>query len=726
MKKVILFLVLFLSVCSVFAQVNLTNTTTVYTQNFNTLNVRNTSSVVPLGWSILEIGANANTLITANTGASTTGDTYSYGTGTNTERALGMLGSATLNSQIGVSFRNSTGQTLTSITVRYTGEVWRTGAANRQDKIDVQYSTNATSLATGTWIDVNELDFLAPVITTTGAKNGNQTANRRVVQFTLNGLSIPANTIFYFKWKEFDATGAEDGLAIDDLSVSFGAATVDLTPPLVSNLSPTNASSNQPTSGNLSMTFNENIVKGTGNILIKRVSDNSIAATIPVTDASVTISNNVVTIPYSGLIAGTQYWIEIPSGIFRDASSNAYAGMSSSATWSFTTSNVVVSSTFKVVNWNIEWFGGSLGPTDNVLQQNNVLRAMQQMNADVYALGEIVDVARLQALVNALPGYAFIIADFCSASTNATGCRSDQKLAFVYKTSSVTRLNHRGMMRVGGSANASYNWSNGRFPFLMEADVFTNGVTNRVQFITLHAKANTADFITSYNRRRDGAAELRDSLVLRNPTGNWIVLGDYNDDLDRTITTQVAPNTTSSYSSFLNEPSFVNVTLPLSLAGQRSTVNYPDVIDHVTISDEMNRFYVANSSRILRTEMESLIPAYGTTTSDHYPVMTEYLFSQAITNSAVNTGIALDNKKKYKSRVLQTGFELQIFVEGLNDVKTSFALVDLQGRQTSMFNGTPVGGKLKATFNTQQLSKGIYIVNIQNGNRQSTIKVMLR
>jgi hypothetical protein len=348
------------------------------------------------------------------------------------------------------------------------------------------------------------------------------------------------------------------------------------------------------------------------------------------------------------------------------------------------------------------------------------------MNADVYALGEIVDVARLQTLVNALPGYAFIVADFCSASTNATGCRSNQKLAFVYKTSSVTRLNHRGMMRVGGSANASYNWSNGRFPFLMEADVVTNGITNRVQFITIHAKANTADFITSYNRRRDGAAELRDSLVLRNPTGNWIVLGDYNDDLDRTITTQVAPNTTSSYSSFLSEPSFVNVTLPLSLAGQRSTVNYPDVIDHVTISDEMNRFYVANSSRILRTEMESLIPAYGTTTSDHYPVLTEYLFSQAITNSAVNTGLALDDKVLFRPRVLQNGFELQVLAEGLNDVKTSFALVDLQGRQASMFNGVPVGGKLKATFNTQQLSKGIYIVNIQNGNRQSTIKVMLR
>jgi len=726
MKKGILFLVLHLSVFSLLAQVNLTSTATVYSQNFNTLSVRNTSSIFPLGWTILETGANANALIAANAGTASTGDTYSYGTGTNTERSLGMLGSSTLSSQFGVSFRNSTGQTLTSITVRYMGEVWRTGTANRQDKIDVQYSTNATSLGTGTWIDVNELDFLAPVITTTGAKNGNQTANRRVVQFSVNGLSILPNTVFYFKWKEFDATGAEDGLAIDDLTISFGASTIDLTPPVVNTFSPANTSNNQPTSGNLSMTFNESIVKGTGNILIKRVNDNITAATIPVTDASVTVVNNTVTIPYSSLAAGIQYWVELPSGIFRDASNNLFSGMNSSATWSFTTASTIVSSTFKVVNWNIEWFGGSLGPTDNNLQQSNVLRAMQQINADVYALGEIVDVARLQTLVNTLPGYSFIVADFCSASTNATGCRSDQKLAFVYRTSTVRRLNHRGVMRVGGSASASYNWSNGRFPFLMEADVVSNGITNRVQFITIHAKANTADFITSYNRRRDGATELRDSLVLRNPTGNWIVLGDYNDDLDRTITTQVAPNTTSSYSAFLSEPSFVNVTLPLSLSGQRSTVSYPDVIDHVTLSDEMNRFYVANSARILRTEMESLIPSYGTTTSDHYPVMTEYLFTQALANSSTNSGYVTSDNSSVKTRAYQQGFELQIFAEGLIDVKTSFSLVDLQGKKVSAYTGMPVAGKLKATFNTQSMAKGIYVVNIQNGNRHSILKVMVR
>ncbi len=726
MKKGIILLASVLSVFTSYGQFNLTSTATVYAQNFNTLNVRGTSSVLPLGWTLLETGTNVNTLITANAGTSTTGDTYSYGTGTNTDRALGMLGSSTLSSQFGVSFRNSTGQTLTSLVVRYTGELWRTGAVNRQDKIDVQYSSNATSLSNGTWVDINELDFLAPTTTSIGAKNGNQTANRRALQFTINGLSIPANTVFFLKWKEFDATGAEDGLAIDDLSISFGASTVDLSPPIISSLTPLNGSNSQPTSGNLTMSFNENVVKGIGDILIKRVSDNSIAATIPVANANVTIANNVATIPYSGLAAGTQYWVEIPSGSFRDASNNAFAGINASSSWSFTTANAIVGSTFKVVNWNIEWFGGSLGPTDNNLQQSNVLRAMQQMNADVYALGEIVNITNLQAVVNAMPGYAFILADFCSASTNATGCRSDQKLAFVYKTSTVTRLNHRGVMRVGGSPNASYNWSNGRFPFLMEADVLSNGITNRVQFIAIHAKANTADFITSYNRRKAAATELRDSLVLRNPTGNWIVLGDYNDDLDRTITTQIAPDITSSYSSFLTEPSFVNVTLPLSLAGQRSTVNYPDVIDHVTISDEMNRFYVANSARILRTEMESLIPSYGTTTSDHYPVITEYMFSQAISNSGLNNGYSLEEKSPFKNKVIQSGFELQIFVDGLTDVKTSLTLVDLQGRSTSSYKGMPVDGKIKATFNTQNLTKGIYVVNIQNGARQSTLKVLVR
>ena len=48
--------------------------------------------------------------------------------------------------------------------------------------MDFQYSLNATSLTTGNWIDVNALDFTAPVTTAvTGALDGNLGANRTIV-----------------------------------------------------------------------------------------------------------------------------------------------------------------------------------------------------------------------------------------------------------------------------------------------------------------------------------------------------------------------------------------------------------------------------------------------------------------------------------------------------------------------------------------------------------------
>jgi hypothetical protein len=67
-----------------------------YTQNFDTLAASGTSSALPDGWQIAESGTNANSNYTANNGSSTTGDTYSYGTGTNPDRALGSLGSGSL------------------------------------------------------------------------------------------------------------------------------------------------------------------------------------------------------------------------------------------------------------------------------------------------------------------------------------------------------------------------------------------------------------------------------------------------------------------------------------------------------------------------------------------------------------------------------------------------------------------------------------------------------
>ena len=217
------------------AQVSISSLTTAYTQNFNTLKATaGTSTTLPTGWKLLESGTNANTSYTSNNGASTTGDTYSYGTGTATERALGMLRSSSLASTVGVQVKNTSGQTISSITITYTGEQWRCGATGRADQIDFQYATNATSLSTGTWVDVNTLDFASLQTTAIASLDGNAAANRATRTATLTGFSIANNGIFWLRWVDADATGADDGLAIDDVSIKLNGSAPTPTPSLSS------------------------------------------------------------------------------------------------------------------------------------------------------------------------------------------------------------------------------------------------------------------------------------------------------------------------------------------------------------------------------------------------------------------------------------------------------------------------------------------------------------
>ena len=201
--------------------VSLTTLGTSACENFNALANTGTSSTTPGGWTFAEGGTGANTTYAAGTGSSTTGDTYSFGAASNTERAFGELTTGSLNSTIGASFTNNTGQTITSLAISYTGEQWRLGALNRTDRLDFQYSTDATSLATGTWADVNALDFTAPVQgPATGALDGNASANRTSINGTISGLNIANGASFWIRWSSIDAGSSDDGLAIDDFCLT--------------------------------------------------------------------------------------------------------------------------------------------------------------------------------------------------------------------------------------------------------------------------------------------------------------------------------------------------------------------------------------------------------------------------------------------------------------------------------------------------------------------------
>ncbi len=229
-----------------------------YTQNFDTLANSGASSTVPNGWAFFESGTNANANYTAGTGSSNTGDTYSFGAASATDRALGGLLSGSLTPTIGAEFSNSTGATIVSLAVGYDCEQWRLGATGRFDRMDFQYSLDAMSLTTGTWVDVDALDCPGALSTgTVGALDGNASANRTVVSGSIASLSIANGAGFWIRWNDFNASGADDGLSLDDFSLTPSTSVVD-TPPTVASTIPSNGAINVAVDTAITVNFSDN------------------------------------------------------------------------------------------------------------------------------------------------------------------------------------------------------------------------------------------------------------------------------------------------------------------------------------------------------------------------------------------------------------------------------------------------------------------------------------
>ena len=192
---------------------------TSHAEDFDTL-ASITSSAVPTDWQFSEAGSSANTTYGAGTGSSNVGNTYSFGATGGTDRAFGAVRTTGVATTIGTVITNGTGSTITELTIQFTGEQWRLGALGRVDRLDFGLSTDATSIVTGTWSDVDALDFVGPVTAgIAGALDGNAGENQQLVSHTITGLSLLSGTSLWLRWVDFEASGSDDGLALDNFSV---------------------------------------------------------------------------------------------------------------------------------------------------------------------------------------------------------------------------------------------------------------------------------------------------------------------------------------------------------------------------------------------------------------------------------------------------------------------------------------------------------------------------
>ena len=199
-----------------------TLTTTTYTQDFDTLANSGTSQALPAGFQIVELGtgAAADGFYAAGTGSSNAGNTYSFGAAGSTERALGSLASGGVSPiYYGGVFTNGLGGIIQSLAFEYTGEQWRAGTST-DDRLDFQFSLDATEVGNGTWTNIDSLDFLPLTLTGNTALNGNLAANQRLLSGTVSGLSIADGQRFGFRWVDIDSSGSDHGLGVDNFRLT--------------------------------------------------------------------------------------------------------------------------------------------------------------------------------------------------------------------------------------------------------------------------------------------------------------------------------------------------------------------------------------------------------------------------------------------------------------------------------------------------------------------------
>ena len=207
-----------------------------HVQNFDALATNGTANPwrdnsTLLGWYAAKSVAPTNiTTYRASDGSDTAGALYSFGASASTERALGSIGSGSVGTiSYGLGFTNDTGASVSNFVVSYTGEQWRDSSSFNTNTLTFWSRVNATAITNpepGTvtnWTAHPSLDFASPTVTGAGvAINGNAVTNRRVfASVPLPGLSVPPGHCVFFRWQDPDNPGTDEGVAVDDLSVTF-------------------------------------------------------------------------------------------------------------------------------------------------------------------------------------------------------------------------------------------------------------------------------------------------------------------------------------------------------------------------------------------------------------------------------------------------------------------------------------------------------------------------
>jgi hypothetical protein len=345
------------------------------------------------------------------------------------------------------------------------------------------------------------------------------------------------------------------------------------------------------------------------------------------------------------------------------------------------TQGITYDKTFDLVTWNTNWLGNkSNGPTNEPLQQANFKRVLDSLQADIFVFEEVSNQQFYRDFVAQYTNYK----GFCSSTFSLGGVGDDaQRVCFLYKKGVVDSISARPLLKNATTlpnypSDPARFWASGRLPFMFTADVNIDGVKKRVNIVGLHARANTsastntlAERELQYSQRRYDVEVLKDSLDKYYANDNLFIVGDYNDDVDETVSV-ITSTKESSYRKYMDDAkNYQVITKALSDNGYRSYLSQNNVIDHIMVSNELSNTYLQNSVNVELPFM--YLANYITTTSDHIPVLARFQFiinapSEMTANVIDYQGINLAWKDNTSD---EKGFELERSVDNKTFIKIS-------------------------------------------------------
>ncbi len=597
-----------------FAQINMDSGS--YSQNFDSLSSSAsfwTNNLTIPGWYASKGSADATNYL-AGTGTSTTGGLYSFGTnGTHSasDRAFGSLASGgTATIAYGMRFTNNTGLIQSNITVSYTGEQWRDGGSLVAEKLAFSYAVSSSPItntfSAATWTDFPALSFTSPVTTKTNALDGNAPANRQsFFNIVLTGVTVGPGQELSLRWVDTDDSGSDDGLALDDISISFnGSGSSGPDPSIVTQPQSQTVTAGEPT------TFSV-VAQGTAPLSYQWVSNN---VTVPnATNATFTLLSVTTNLD------GSTFFVTVSNSV----------GTTNSQT---VTLNVVqATAALRYLTYNVD--GNSVTGTDptnwavTAPQVQAIGRELMYLNPDIISFNEIPTAYKFQMTnwVNAfLPGYFL--------ATNSIGDGFIQN--YIASRWPITR----SQSWLSSSNLANFGYTNGSASFtrdLFEAQINVPGFSQPLHVFVAHLKATTSSPQDDADRRAAEASCVSNFFATIFLTGTnklhpYIVSGDLNEDIFRPENSYVSGQPVQR---LISVPTGLQLTTPLNAFTTAPTNELTESIraSHLTVRFDyilpcpLMSSNIA-SSQIFRTDKLNPLPANlnsndDSTASDHLPVM---------------------------------------------------------------------------------------------------------